>query len=337
MAFYTDLRKYQKEAPDKADWIARRLLSLRQSLNKELGINRTPGALVVGSWNIRAFDGGRPRRDESFHYIAEIIDKFDICAIQEIKPDLEPLRRLVKLLGPNWSYFVTDVTSGAAGNNERIAFLYNTNRVLFRNLIGELVLPDDGLIGGRQIARTPFFASFQAGWFKFTLCSAHIAFKGKEGISDQELRRAEIAAIAKALAKRAKNEDEVYFFLGDMNIDSPQDATMAALTNNGFTAPLFGGTNLSGNRHFDQIAYTGEHTKTHLIKHGKVDWRDAVYMPEDAEHYRPIAEEARGAPYANWPKQYSGWTTHEMSDHLPIWVELVTDYSDEYLLQFLSN
>ncbi len=159
MAFYHNLKNYEAQ---RAKSIAQRLLILRKELSVSPGAKRAPGSLVVGSWNIRAFDGGRPRRDESFHYIAEIIDKLDICALQEIKKDLNPLRRLVKLLGPNWSYFVTDVTAGDAGNTERIAFLYNTNRVFFRNLIGELVLPPADLINGRQIARTPFFASFQA-------------------------------------------------------------------------------------------------------------------------------------------------------------------------------
>ncbi|MCP4008824.1 MAG: endonuclease/exonuclease/phosphatase family protein [Proteobacteria bacterium] len=332
MAFYHNLKNYEAQ---KAKSIAQRLLILRKELSVSPGAKRAPGSLVVGSWNIRAFDGGRPRRDESFHYIAEIIDKFDICALQEIKKDLKPLRRLVKLLGPNWSYFVTDVTEGHAGNTERIAFLYNTNRVFFRNLIGELVLPPGDLINGRQIARTPFFASFQAEWFKFTLCSAHIAFKAAAGLADQELRRREISTIARALAARAKQEGEVYFFLGDMNIDSPQDPTMQALEDNGFKAPLFGPTNLAGGKHFDQLAYTGEGQRTDLLSHGKFDWRGAVYTPDDRDHYEPIAAQMRGEPYDNWPSKYSGWTTHEMSDHLPIWVEVMVDYSDAYLERFI--
>jgi hypothetical protein len=116
MAFYHDLKRYDA---DKARWIAERLLALRTELRaSDLG-RRQAGTLVIGSWNIRAFDDGTPRRDESYHYIAEIIDKFDICAVQEVKTDLDPLRRLVRLLGPNWDWFVTDVTEGDPGNTER--------------------------------------------------------------------------------------------------------------------------------------------------------------------------------------------------------------------------
>lgn len=114
MAFYHWLNDYRDpdkaNDPAKADWIATRLLKLRKSLNESALSERQPNSLVIGSWNIRAFDDGKPRRDESFHYIAEIIDRFDVCAVQEIKSDLAPLRKLMRLLGPNWDYFVTDVT-----------------------------------------------------------------------------------------------------------------------------------------------------------------------------------------------------------------------------------
>ena len=142
MPRYTSLNTYEQHAdyPGKADWIARRLLALRHDLGKTITNDRAPGSLIIGSWNIRAFDGGLPRLDESMHYIAEIIATFDICAIQEVKSDLGPLKHLVWLLGPQWEYFVTDVSDHEGGNHERMAFVYNTDSVIFRNLIGEIVV-----------------------------------------------------------------------------------------------------------------------------------------------------------------------------------------------------
>ena len=90
---------------------------------KTISKDKYPNSLIIGSWNIRAFDDGVPRMDESYHYIAEIIDHFDICAVQEVKKNLWPLRRLVKLLGPDWDFFVSDVSTHKGGNNERMAFL----------------------------------------------------------------------------------------------------------------------------------------------------------------------------------------------------------------------
>lgn len=338
MAFYHWLNRYKIDDndPAKSKWIAERLLKLRQDLRQSPLGQRKAENLVIGSWNIRAFDEGRPRRDESYHYIAEIIDKFDICAVQEVKGDLAPVEKLQRLLGPNWSYFVTDVTEGGLGNKERQAFFYNTNKVLFRNLVGELVLPADQLLNGEQIARTPFFASFQAGWFRFTLMSVHIIFGGSSD-ADKAKRAAELGALAEKVAERAEKESEVYILIGDMNIERPTDQIMARLTSNGLTVPHFGTTNLGGTKFYDQIAFTGEDVKTNLVQSGSFDWRSAVYREDDKEHYRPIAEAARGAPYADWDQSYEQhFASFEMSDHLPIWVEIKTDYSDAYLRRFVA-
>ena len=363
MAFYHLLKTYENDQdyPNKQAWIAARLLTLRHDLYETIKRDRQPNSLIIGSWNIRAFDDGVPRMDESYHYIAEIIDHFDICAIQEVKTDLAPLRRLKELLGPNWDFFVSDVSTHKGGNNERMAFVYNTNHVFFRNLIGEIVLAKEDLIAGEQVARSPFFASFQAGWFKFSLCSAHIVFG-----DDLGLRAAEIKIIADTLVKRAKSEDQVHIFLGDMNIEKKDDEVMKALKDSKMTVPDFGPTNMGGNRWFDQMAFTEEGkagSKTRLLRHGKFDWRHAVFGPhpkDDApkltakdkadgksrptaadilKHYEKKVEKIRKAygkrPYADWSKSYKNWTTFEMSDHLPIWMELEIDYSDDYLRRYL--
>lgn len=371
MAFYHDLKDYDDDAddpakqgfphfPGKKKWIAERLLTLRADLQDQITEQRRSDTLIIGSWNIRAFDGGVPRLDESYHYIAEIIDTFDICAIQEIKKDLKPLKKLMRLLGPNWDYFVTDISAGRQGNSERQAFLYNTNKVFFRNLIGEIVLPSDKLIDGNQPARSPFFASFQAGWFRFTLCSAHIHF-GNESDAQKAIRAREIEAITEQLVERAKEEDQVYVFLGDMNIETQDGPIMKALKDSGMWVPEFPVTNLKGDKHYDQIAFTvmgDDGPKTELFRHGAFDWRGALFGPwkgaqppkvlpnarrlsdEDMfAHYTQIYLAKRAyekkEPYKDWPGEYRDWTSYEMSDHLPVWVEIRTDYSDAYLKDFL--
>lgn len=331
MAFYHDLNGYKRTD---ADWIASHLLKLRKDLRGSGLGQRAPDNLVIGSWNIRALGGSESRRAESLHYIAEIIDKFDICAVQEVKSDLTGLQRILRFLGPDWTYIVTDVTEGSAGNSERLAILYNTNTVRFRNLVGELVLPPEDLRNGHQIARTPFFASFQAGWFRFTLMTVHTLYGGSSA-ADRAMRAAELEIVARKAAERARDTGEVYVLIGDMNIEKRDDEIMQSLTRNGLTAPDFGATNLTGSRSFDQIAFTGEETRTHLVNQGKFDWRTAVFRKDEKAQYKPIAEAERGEPYANWDRAYETYfMSFEMSDHLPIFIELVTDYSDDYLRRF---
>jgi len=364
MPFYNDLKFYRErpdpEYPGKHKWVAERLLALRHDLDMAIVKDRRPNSLIVGTWNIRAFDGGLPRLDESLHYIAEIIAAFDICALQELRPNLEPIQRLKRLLGPNWDYFLTDVCDHEGGNAERMAFFYNTDKVIFRNIIGEIVIPMDALPTGRQIARSPFFAAFQAGWFRFTLCSSHIIYG-----DDHTLRAAEITAITNALAKRAKIEDQVFIFLGDMNIESVDGPIMDALKASRMELAPVPPSNLGGDKPYDQIAYTveGKSTrKTRLLRSDAFDWRNAVYGParprdpaapgdpefvvrktddENIAHYEPVVaahrRKHREEPYANFRNSYGNWMSFEMSDHLPVWAELETDYSNEYLVAITSG
>ncbi|PZU85626.1 MAG: hypothetical protein DI528_11615 [Shinella sp.] len=343
MAFYQSLRGETayprgREKPGQAGWIAEHLLRLRALLNGQITAKRRPNSLIVGSWNIRHFDGGRPRLPESFHYIAEIVDHFDICALQEIK-DIASMERLMRLLGPNWDYFINDSSGAGRGNYERMAFAYNRNKVRFRNLIGELVLQKGVLPGDEQIGRTPFFAAFQAGWFRFTLCSAHIVF---ETVAGRPLREDEINAIASELRRRAKDTDEVHIMLGDMNIEKLSDAGMKALTErNGFLVPELGATSLDGQKFYDQIAFTGPADETRLLNKGTIPWQQAIFTDTEVEHYREIAMATRekpntGVPYGDWPKTYRDWRTHEISDHLPVWIEIETDYSNAYLQRIVE-
>ena len=338
MAMYKALKGY---SPEEQDFIARKLLDLRKSLFTQITEDRRPNSLIIGSWNIREFDSGKGglRLPEAYHYIAEIIDRFDICAVQEIRGDLSPLRRLVATLGPNWTYFVTDVTAGRKGNRERMAFLYNTNRVFFRNLIGEVVLPQGKLVDGLQFARTPFFAAFQASWFRFILVTAHIYYGADRGEKKQH-RVEEIATIASEITKRARDEKEVYILLGDLNIVDHDDDTMKALKRRAFTVPDFPPTNLGGTKFYDQIAFTEGGQAVRLLRHGTLDWRDVVYRPDEKALYEAKANQDpdTGAPrWANWDRFYKTWVTHQMSDHLPLWVELEIDYSDDYLRRYMHE
>ena len=85
------------------------------------------------------------------------------------------------------------------------------------------------------------------------------------------------------------------------------------------------------------IAFTGEDIRTNLVQSGSVDWRDAVYGVRDKAAYEVIVQSARDTPYADWDVAYQTYfASYEMSDHLPIWVEIRTDYSDAYLRRFTA-
>jgi hypothetical protein len=69
---------------------------------------------------------------------------------------------------------ISGATEGAAGNGERLAFLYDSTRVQPAGLVEEIVLPPIGEDPQRQFARTPYTASFSRARVEFTLASVHI-------------------------------------------------------------------------------------------------------------------------------------------------------------------
>jgi hypothetical protein len=131
--------------------ISERLLRLRRGSLAAVREQRDDSSLLLATWNLRDFDSGEfgwgKRLDESFYYIAEVIDCFDLVALQEINRDLGSFDRLLGILGKKeWDFLLSDVTEGVSGNGERMAYLFRRDKVWFRRIAGEVVLPNGQLI-----------------------------------------------------------------------------------------------------------------------------------------------------------------------------------------------
>jgi endonuclease/exonuclease/phosphatase family metal-dependent hydrolase len=250
MPYYYPLKKQPEDVRRRT---AQGILKLREQLRQEVPPRTVSETLLLATWNIREFDSEKYGRrcEECFYYMAEIIDRFDLVAIQEVREDLWALDKLQDLLGGWWRYIVTDLTEGTSGNGERMAFLYDGRKVSFGGLAGEIVLPDSRKERVLQFARTPFICGFRSGWTKFNLCTVHIYYG--EAKADDPRRVKEIQDLAELLAKRARTpkaqpagpdepagrarDSENLILLGDFNIFSRDDVTMKALTDAGFTVP----------------------------------------------------------------------------------------------------
>lgn len=350
MPFYYDLKYDPPFDVEKRDRTATRLLKLRKQVRNEIPPRAVTNTLLLATWNIRDFDSNKfghgPRLDESFYYIAEIISAFDLVAVQEVNRDTGALRKVMSILGPNWSYIATDVTEGHGGNHERTAFIFDKSKILFRNIVGEIVLPANRLIDGKsQFARTPFFVSFQAGWFKFEICTVHIYY-GQDTGEALERRIAEIDEIAEFLAERAKAEAGNFIVLGDFNIISPEHRTMEALLRHGFEVPepLRQKTNMLGTKYYDQIAFITREGELQLgdaePNAGAFNYYKSVFTADDADYipYRGLPG-TTPASVEHWNRDEEGqrkyyekeWRTFQMSDHLPLWVQLKIDFTEPYL------
>jgi endonuclease/exonuclease/phosphatase family metal-dependent hydrolase len=324
-----------------------RLLVLRRQLAAEIGPHRGDASLLLATWNIRDFDSNKfghgPRLPESLHYIAEIVSWFDLVAVQEVNRDLAALHKLMGLLGHDWDYLVTDTTEGSGGNEERIAFVFDRRRVRFRNVAGEVVLPKSRIgIGddpgnGLQFARTPFVVAFQAGWFKFNLCAVHIFFGADSG---QKLQRRidEIRELAAFFSARQDRELEDTILLGDFNIVSPEHRTMEALEAEGFVIPenlKRERSNLRGDKHYDQIALKVQEKRLEIGASGVLAYAASVFRDDDEDflaYLDHMPADQRGPDAAAQRAYYAEkWRTWQMSDHLPMWVQLKVDFTEAYL------
>ena len=335
---------------------AERLLRLRTQLKHQIPARNVTESILVATWNIREFgrnEKSGPRLPESFLFIAEIISHFDLVAVQEVNENLSDLKRLMKVLGDWWNYIVTDVTSGVSGNQERIAYVYDSRKVAFDHLAGELAIPPKlrGKGTSEQPARSPFICSFRTGWRRISLCSVHIYY-GKSTANDSR-RVQEIDAIAGLLASRnvkrqleADGEPDSVILIGDFNIfNQSGDETTEALLRHDFVIPSplrkLSGSNLTKDKYFDQIAF---HDPTKMLRTsqnaGVFDFMTTLF-PDDGEQEH---EEAmmRSCPEtytkaANKKKFYKEWRTFQMSDHFPLWIELKTNFADAYLASVMRG
>lgn len=333
------------------------LQRLRAALAWEDGVPpRRNSTLLLGTWNVREFDSTTwgARLPEALAYIAEIVSRFDLVALQEVREDLRALNRLRARLGPTWDYVVSDVTEGTAGNGERLAFLYDRHKVQFLGIAGELVIPPLTVGGSKvpaaQVARTPLMAGFQVGWTRFLLATVHILYG--ESTAEPVARVEEIAQVVKFLRQRTEQATEPLrniILLGDFNIFSSDDRTFEALTDGGFTVPdkiqEIPGTNVPKDKKYDQIAYRARQGRFQGTgAAGVFDFYEHVITSDEAATYRPyldayIAERhAAGMKSPKQPttdagrrSQYLTWRTYQLSDHLPLWAEFDVDFSDEYL------
>lgn len=353
MAYYFPLRwNFSEEERIRT---AQNLITLRHHLRAEIPAKTVNDTLLLATWNIRDFDSNKfrhgPRLKESYFYIAEIISAFDLVAVQEVNENLAALKNVLQILGPEWDYITTDKTEGRSGNSERMAYVFDTRKVSFQKIAGEIVLSDSRRIQReRQFARTPFLVSFRSGWFAFMVCTVHIYF-GSDSGEQLERRIAEIDELTRLLARRAKDEASNYIVLGDFNIISPDHRTMNALQRHGFEVPeqlSNAASNMKLDKFYDQIAFNAREGQVKYGGHaGVFNLFESVFRSEDMPTYVPLMKnlnllelDADNQPIistANGDYYENIWRTFQMSDHLPMWIELKIDFAEDYLQQLIPD
>lgn len=230
-----------------------------------------------------------------------------------------------------------------------------------RLLITENVKPKDGAgktmkvaskTVGKQFRRTPFAAAFQSSWFKFEICTVHI-FYGEEKGTELGERIQEIDRIGKYFGKRAKQAfaaDRSLILLGDFNIVGHDHETMKALTDSGFRVPpalkTAPPTNSDQTKYYDQIAFRSADDLGYLDipdniepsqdpRAGAVSIFENLYTTRQRSTYGSQMSQASSSRKKDAREDPLGyfkeWRTYQFSDHMPLWVRLKVNDSEEYL------
>jgi len=306
---------------------AKGLKELRGRIEKaKIPPSKLDETVNIATWNIREF-GKKDRLQQSIHYIAEILGQFDLIAVVEVRDNLDDLMRVLQILGPYWKAVFSDYISDPQGNRERIAYVYDKRAVTFTGLAAEADPPRvKDPVTGEAVAslswwRAPYMASFRAGNFDFIVITAHIRWG-----SGNKARIAPLTLLADWIEKRRGENhviDKDIILMGDFNIPKVNDKLYKALTGGGLRIPkgLRGkhGSNLAKVKHYDQILHYPTEISVFTDHGGVLD-----FYRGDHKMLYP------GKTMS--PREF----TYQLSDHLPLWVQLNTDISAALLDQYIN-
>ena len=306
--------------------IAKGLRALKTRIDRgNIPPSQLDETINIATWNIREF-GRRPRRAASLHYIAEILGQFDVIALVELRDNIAQLNQVLGYLGPTWNVVFSDYLTDPGGNRERVAYVYDTRAATFTGLasyaLAKRVKDGDDYVSRINWWRPPYAASFRSGSFDFIVVTAHIRWGDKPAG-----RIPELTLLAEWIDRRSKEPffgDKDVIVMGDFNIPKEDSDLFRAITAKGFCIPpgLLGkhGTNLAKDKRYDQILHDPRFTRSFTDKGGVLDFYEG--------DHRPLY------PGTKLTKQEF---TYELSDHLPLWIQINTDIEGVELDQVLGR
>ena len=293
---------------------------LRQHKKARVIPKRENGKLLVATWNIANL-GAQQRRDQDLSLIAEIISWFDIIAIQECRENFGDLFDLHNKLPKSYRVIMSD----ASGNNERMAFLYDSKKLTILEEVGEIAFPPSryGTIKlpgiNSQFSgfdRTPYLAAFSVGDTSLMFVNVHLFF-GDATPKSIERRSLETFAVAKWADLRKKSPfsfTRELVALGDFNMPKREsdDPIFKALTKLGLELPEHStqiASSISSDANYDQIVFFPETARNCFTGlKGVFDYDTVIFSDlwKDGTNL----------------KDFRAYLRYYMSDHRPMWVQL---------------
>ena len=315
--------------------IAQGLLAIRDCIEKsKIPSSKLDESINIAVWNIREF-GKSDRKPAAIHYIAEILGQFDLIALVELRDNLSDLGKVLPILGPSWDVVYSDWIEDNGGNSERIGYLFDARAVTFNGLAAEVDAPrvksGQEFLAKQSFWRAPYMCSFRSGNFDFIAIATHARWgKGTAG------RQGELQMLADWLDARANDksvEDHDIIVMGDFNTPKMTDALFHALTSHNLKVPeplltlkagdtVLKGSNLGHNARYDQILHLPTIPENAITAGGTLNF------------YPDTGIIKKLFPKENLARDKFSF---QLSDHLPVWIQMKTDIDGHRLDQIVQN
>ena len=244
----------------------------------------------IASFNIQVFGNTKASKPYVMQELADIINQFDVVAIQEVRSkDAYLIPKFVQLVNQSGRRFdhVIGPRVGYTTSKEQYVFLFDTQKIVVDRQSVYTVNDPDGMLH-----REPLVARFRTrvdadSAFTFTLVNMHT--DPDEAAEEMDV----LAQVYKVVRRRSGGEDDI-IMLGDFNVDDRHLGRLGQLPQ---MLPLIAGvwTNTRQNKQYDNLIihqpstteYTGRSGVFDFMRFKNLSLRQAVQV---SDHFPVWAE-----------------------------------------------
>lgn len=257
--------------------------------------------LKLAAWNIRIMSNNS-RTDAELSAIARTLADYDFIAIVELRDEivLKRTQKILSQMGKMYQYQLSPVVG--RGVKERYAFLYREELV---SVVKRGELYPDAADGKDDFIRDPYWATFRAGEFDFSVIAVHVIWGDTVGP-----RKAEVRALADVYryVQKANGIEEDVLLVGDFN-RNPNDteaySRIMAIPSMIRLFELPQKSHIRDSSLYDNIFFQKDHVKEYLDISGIDRFDETDFGNDDSAANLAV------------------------SDHRPVWAVFRTDLDDD--------
>ena len=282
--------------------------------------------IKIAAWNIKYFGyGGQYKRtEEELEQIAEILSKYDLIAITELMENTTQFDRTLEKLsdaGQKYCALISEPIGWETGSEERrrykerYAFLYREGLI---NLVDKGDFYPDMDDKEDDFARNPYWATFCAGDFDFTVIVVHTHAGNMKSDPQREYKK--LDSVFQHVQNKNGEDEKDILLVGDFNTKrssrmGPDKKFSHDFLNNILktleheATPLFRFedgdlSNIINTELYDNIFFQKNYLTEYACRYGIFRFDDDVYEGNDSKAKR-------------------------ISDHRPVWAEFRIDLKDD--------